>query len=43
MGPGLRNMPVPTVPPIVTAMLKLVPNTFQSWFVEFFFICMKQK
>lgn len=32
MGPGLRKMPVPTVPPSVTAIPKPVPKTFQSLF-----------
>ena len=32
MGPGLRRIPVPTVPPSVTATPKPVPKTFQSLF-----------
>ena len=32
IGPGLRKMPVHTVPPKVTAMPKPVPKTFQSLF-----------
>ena len=32
IGPGLRKIPVPTVPPMVTATPKVVPKTFQSLF-----------
>ena len=36
MGPGLRKIPVPIVPPRVTATPKVVPKTFHNCLVPAF-------